>query len=194
MRNNPYKNMIKVLTPKKGERLVIQRDGDNVYMTETHVAFCVRYSLYDSYIHGEKPLQFPALNDGDCISNGEPCNMDIKQCMSKNDRGRFDAIATDFIKVIKDAQARMFLISDGHDYIPLIVNEKFYQTIEPFMNDSDSKLESCGKSNYPIWFECDAITALLLPIRYCDCDMRKHGKALADLSDIDLLTARNNVA
>lgn len=195
MRNNPYKSMIKVLTPKKNDRLVIQRVGDDVYMTETHVAFKIRYSLYTTWIHSEKPFVFPALNDGDCLSNGEPCEMNVKACMKGYDENdRFDAIPTDFLKAINDSLARMIYIETSHgENVPMLINESFYQTVVPFLDDSDCKVWCNGSHRYPLWVDCDAMTALLLPVNYKDATT-EHGKALATLANIETWSAKNRVA
>lgn len=195
MRNNPYKAMIKVLTPKKNDRLIIQRKGDDVYMSETHVAFKVRYSLYESWIHGEKPTVFPIIEDGQCISNGEPCDMDISRCMDEHDKARYDATPTNLIKEIKDASARLVLIyeSASGNYVPMLINNEFYKAVEPFINDYDCKVSACGSQVYPLWIECDALTALLLPIRDADYirESKACGKALATLAGIDIYTCKS---
>lgn len=197
MRNNPYKNMIKVLTPKKCERLIIQRVGDYVYMTETHVAFKVRYSLYQTWIHAEKPFVFPELSDGDCFSNGERCDMNIERCMDDHKYTFHDATMTNIIFETTDKHlARLALVYEPKtgNYIPLALNENYYQSVTAFLDDSDCKVRGCGSANYPIWIECDAMTALILPIRINGLSDKKHGKALADLAGIELWTSKTHVA
>lgn len=194
MRNNPCKNMIKVLTPKKNDRLIIQRIGNDYFMTECHIAYKVNATFYATYYHGEKPLVFPLLEDGQCISNGAPCEMNVKGLFEQHKPdASYDAICTDFIKDCNGDLARLYLVYDkSGSYVPMLINESFHKAIDCF----NCTIASGGSNNKPLsLYDHDHdLFCIVCPINYGNENLRKHGKALADLSNIDLLTAKTNIA
>lgn len=194
MRNNPYKNLIKVLTPKKTDRLIIQRKGDEYFITETHMIFRISSAVYETYLHNEKPLVFPILESESCISNGKPCNMNCNELFYQHKPdSRYAAFTTDILKEIKGDLARLYLIEDKSGvFVPMLINERFHKAIEPF----DCRLACGGSNKYPLclYDGCDELFGIVCPINYGNEDLKKHGKALAALANIDIWTAKNKVA
>lgn len=194
MRNNPYKNMIKVLTPKKNDRLVIKHVGKTYYMTETHLVFRFSEMCYETYFHDEKPTVFPIIDDGVCISNGAPCDMSLEKLFDDHMPGHvYEAYMTDIIKVIKGDLARMYLISDASGiYVPMLINENFHAAY----CDLNITLKCSGNNIQPLclYHEDGELFGIVCPINYYDGNLKKHGAALATLAEIDILSSKRHIA
>lgn len=169
---NEYAKFVKYL--EKQNNIFVQRDGENVYLTDGKAVLMVPAILYNTYI---KPLSgiLPELAE-DGIGCKRANDYTVKMGDGMDIKKAVDCLNTDYIVKEsrflveipvsgkkKHALARMFYC-DGGDYIT--VNDEYvdmFAEVAPM----ESWL-SAGKWNAPIIRATDGFKVVIFPIRLAD--------------------------
>lgn len=160
---NIYKNYIKCMD--KSELIIISRDDENYYISNTFIALKVEPLSYDTFFTMEKPYYIP-LEENTSVSYRS--KSERKQKPHIGDKVDFERIfkAEPIGKAIKtpvkleldNKEVNLFAIQDNSgEYIPLAVNVDYIKAFDGIVDEWNGQ----GSSIAPLCTE----NAVCLPVR-----------------------------